>query len=358
MRALALRIGGGVFALRVDIGERHLDRVVLVLADAAVEDLLAPGHAVEAPLVLVLDERDRKRPVLVADDEDRAVRAVGRDLMLGIIARDELVAIVLVGNRIARVEDAAGGRAEDLQHPGQLAGLGGGDQRLGSLFGAVEDELGVRRRARRKQRQCRDDDRASPRHLPQEFPSGFAHDIPHPLDRAATAATACRRRLARRHRVRRRRRRHRRDRRHERRRLRRHDRDWRGIVAAAFALELPTLALPRLEAALAALPPLFTPLKAPPPVLPLTAATLAAPPAFRRPWPRRRAFRDSCPSRSAVARRVAAAVTAADTTGHAVARSLRRRRAPSLPRNSPRLPAAIAPAPAAPPKRPATEALL
>src|SRR5262249_30371363 len=72
-----------IFLLRVDIGETGLDRAQLVAANAAIKDLLAAGRGVEPPGAILADERDRKRPILPADDQRGLVRTLHHQLMLG-----------------------------------------------------------------------------------------------------------------------------------------------------------------------------------------------------------------------------------------------------------------------------------
>jgi hypothetical protein len=55
--------GQGILALRFDVSPADLDRVELVAADAPAEDLLPSGGRVEGPLAVLLDDRDRHRPV-------------------------------------------------------------------------------------------------------------------------------------------------------------------------------------------------------------------------------------------------------------------------------------------------------
>src|SRR4029077_19634392 len=69
--AAAHPVFGPVLALRVDVGQARLDREELVAADAPGEDLFAALLAVEPPALAVLDDRDRERPVVLAERERR-----------------------------------------------------------------------------------------------------------------------------------------------------------------------------------------------------------------------------------------------------------------------------------------------
>src|SRR5262245_47970673 len=62
-----LRIAHVVFALRVDIGQAHLDDVELVASYAPIEDLLLACLGVEAPTRVVLDEWEGEWPCVFSD---------------------------------------------------------------------------------------------------------------------------------------------------------------------------------------------------------------------------------------------------------------------------------------------------
>ena len=80
----ACRIERGVFVLRLDVGLRDLDRRQLVAADAPPQDFVQPLLGVELPFARVV-ERDRERPIVVAEDQRLRAVALELDLMLGII---------------------------------------------------------------------------------------------------------------------------------------------------------------------------------------------------------------------------------------------------------------------------------
>ena len=123
-----------------------------------IEDLLPAGLRVEAPLPALPDDRDRERPVLVADDEGGAVRVLrvrddgellaslrgegrgGLPVLRGLPGRDEVVAV--------RAEDRLEGRpVEALGRRDQGVGgfLGGGERLLRGRGG--RDRLLLRRGA-------------------------------------------------------------------------------------------------------------------------------------------------------------------------------------------------------------------
>src|SRR5439155_22675354 len=67
LEAVAVGVAEGELALGVADGLADLDDVELVLADAAVEDLLLAGLGVEAPGVGLLNEGDGEGVIVVAD---------------------------------------------------------------------------------------------------------------------------------------------------------------------------------------------------------------------------------------------------------------------------------------------------
>src|SRR4029077_19986473 len=101
----------GIFVLRVDVGEAGLDGVDLVAADAAEEDLLPAGFVIEAPRVALVHQRDREREIVFSDDQRRTL-ALGMDLVLLVVGREELLANLLVGHLVAGRDDVLAGRAE------------------------------------------------------------------------------------------------------------------------------------------------------------------------------------------------------------------------------------------------------
>ena len=90
---LGLRLANclGVEPLGEDVGAGDLDGAEFVASDLAVEDFLAALRGVEAPPVRTLDERNRKRKVVVAEHERRAAVA-GVDRMRFVVGTDEPLA--------------------------------------------------------------------------------------------------------------------------------------------------------------------------------------------------------------------------------------------------------------------------
>src|SRR5262249_46919327 len=68
---VSVAIQGGVLALRVDDGSKRVDRGELVVANAAVQQLLLPELRIERPARVDLHQRKRERNVVAADEQDR-----------------------------------------------------------------------------------------------------------------------------------------------------------------------------------------------------------------------------------------------------------------------------------------------
>src|SRR5262249_8031563 len=103
----------GVFVLNVDIAAANLDRIELVTADAALEDLLAAALRVEVPLAGDLYERHREGPVVITYIEGHAARMAGiadQTLLRARLGR-ELRRHLLIASRLAGVDDVVTARA-------------------------------------------------------------------------------------------------------------------------------------------------------------------------------------------------------------------------------------------------------
>ena len=138
LRVLADAVGVAilrvVIPLRVHVGQTRLDRVQLVPADAPREDLLASLLRIESPALPVFHERDRERPVVVANLEHRGVTA--RDeLVRSVVRAQELLSALLVGHRIAGRNERAALTAEDPQQRLGVARAQGRDEGLRRLLG-------------------------------------------------------------------------------------------------------------------------------------------------------------------------------------------------------------------------------
>src|SRR4030095_5282379 len=81
-----------VFLLCLDVTATNRNRVQFIGANAAVEELLAAGCGVERPPTRSLHDWNRERPVLVADEEERArlVFRIQGDALLLADLRDEV----------------------------------------------------------------------------------------------------------------------------------------------------------------------------------------------------------------------------------------------------------------------------
>ena len=111
-----------VLALRIHVRERRLNRRELVLADAPIQDLLDAVRGVEAPTAAFIDERERKRPVVGADDERGDVGSFAFPTVRVGVRGDELVAGVRIRDRIPGVHERFGVFAEHAQHRARVAG--------------------------------------------------------------------------------------------------------------------------------------------------------------------------------------------------------------------------------------------
>jgi hypothetical protein len=82
-----------------------------------VSDLLDARRRVEAPGAAILDDRDRHRPVVRADDELDRVRALGIESRARVRGSEESLAALVVEGRISRADDRLCLRAEDGEEP-------------------------------------------------------------------------------------------------------------------------------------------------------------------------------------------------------------------------------------------------
>src|SRR5206468_10501597 len=83
--AIAVRIFCHIVALGINDREAHLDGVQFIAADAAIENFLRPSCGVEMPTVLRFHERNRHRPLVLADHE----------YCLGVTLEHEFVSVVI-----------------------------------------------------------------------------------------------------------------------------------------------------------------------------------------------------------------------------------------------------------------------
>ena len=85
----------------MDVSEGHLDCRKLVATDTPPQDFVQPLLGVELPLARVVDERDRERPIVVADDQGLRAVALQLDRVLGVIGSDEILPDIGVRHGIA-----------------------------------------------------------------------------------------------------------------------------------------------------------------------------------------------------------------------------------------------------------------
>ena len=138
MRPKLVRIERGIFVLRLNVSEAHLNGGKLIAADAPAQDLIEPGPGVEAPFLVLAHERDGERPVIVADDERRLVFALVLNRVLLVVGGDKILARPVVRDLVAGADDLLPLRPEDLVDGALVMLLGCGDQRRYRVIGAVE----------------------------------------------------------------------------------------------------------------------------------------------------------------------------------------------------------------------------
>lgn len=124
------------------------NRRELVAADPSVDDFLDPGCGVEPPAAPVADERHRKRPFFVTDDEDLRVGSVILQPPRFSNRHPEHFAIATGGVGIRRIDQLLHFRTEDRPQVAYASRLGGGGQRTDRFFGRFEGPLTRTLRAR------------------------------------------------------------------------------------------------------------------------------------------------------------------------------------------------------------------
>ena len=91
----------GIFILRLNICEAHLNGGKLVAADAAAQDFIETGLGVELPLTCFVDEGNGKRPVVIANDEGPGSVSFHLDGVLGVIGRNKVLPNITIRHWIA-----------------------------------------------------------------------------------------------------------------------------------------------------------------------------------------------------------------------------------------------------------------
>src|SRR5688500_8824791 len=129
-----------ILALRVDVGERRLNRGQLVLPDAPIQNLLDTEAGIKAPAIAFVDEREGERPV-VADDQREYLGRLAYPTVSGVERGDELVALVDILDRVAGLHDRSRVFAQYMQYGARLAGPHRGEQSLTGLIRRVVSSL-------------------------------------------------------------------------------------------------------------------------------------------------------------------------------------------------------------------------
>src|SRR5512134_4013022 len=99
------RIERGIFILRLDVSERHLDCGKFVTADAPTQYFIEAGLGIELPLTAFIDERNWKGPVLVANEKCLGAVAFHLNGVLDIIGAHKVSSNIAVSHGIARADD-------------------------------------------------------------------------------------------------------------------------------------------------------------------------------------------------------------------------------------------------------------
>ena len=113
-------------------------------ADAAVENLLSAGRGVERPLDALFHDWHRKRPVLVADEDKRALLVLRIDRDAHLLARylREFGGAHAILNGIPGTHDVAVRGTKQRRELVRVEWIDRGDQRIGRLLRRVERRAG------------------------------------------------------------------------------------------------------------------------------------------------------------------------------------------------------------------------
>src|SRR5215471_3875702 len=180
---------GSVLLLGLHVTLADLDRVELVASDAPDQDLVLPGHGVEAPGSGALDERDRNRPVLRPHDDRRLLRILRiRDYgELGLRLLREFRREVLVEHGVAALDHVLPAGPQDFQEGGNVVLFRRGDESVGRRLRRGERAMfdGRRRRAKGGRGE---NGRARDAEQQPEIPGFDLHGLP--PSAAASAAAA------------------------------------------------------------------------------------------------------------------------------------------------------------------------
>ena len=118
--AVAVQVLRGVLSLSVHVGQTYLDRLQLVAADPAPEDLLPSPRDIEAPPLGVLHDRNGERPVVLAQMEDSFGLRDGLQPAGLVVRLDEAFSCLPVADGVTGGDDALAARPQD---PSQRCGV-------------------------------------------------------------------------------------------------------------------------------------------------------------------------------------------------------------------------------------------
>jgi hypothetical protein len=136
-----------VVLLCLDVTATNRDRIQFIGADAAEKELLTAGGCVERPPTRSLHDWNRKRPVLVADEEERSglVFRVQGDALLLADLRDEVAGSLTALRGFAGKNDVVDRGPEKLGERTDVEAFGGVNQGIGSLLRSRKALDGCRR---------------------------------------------------------------------------------------------------------------------------------------------------------------------------------------------------------------------
>lgn len=142
----------GIFILRLDIRETHLDCGELVATDASAQYFIEAGLAIELPLTTFVDERNWKGPIIVANKKGLGAIAFHLNGVLGFVGGYKILPNLAIGYGIARANDRLTVRPQYLKNRLRISRSGSSDQGLDRCLGIPELFLGQAWHTKTKER--------------------------------------------------------------------------------------------------------------------------------------------------------------------------------------------------------------
>jgi hypothetical protein len=88
----------GIFILRLDVSERHLDCGKFVATDASAQYFIEAGLGIELPLTALVDERNWKGPIIVANEQGLGAIAFHLNGVLGVVGGHKILPNTATGS--------------------------------------------------------------------------------------------------------------------------------------------------------------------------------------------------------------------------------------------------------------------